>query len=200
MILLGLTGSIGMGKSATAQMFAEMGLPVFDSDQAVYQLYDKGGAAVPLIEAAFPGSIQDGVVNREILSTKIKGSKRAWRELEAIVHPLVAQCRDTALQKAAGEGVDIFVLDIPLLYENKLEGTVDYVVVVSAPPDVQRQRVLERPGMTEEKFNEILSHQISNQRKCEMADFVIDTSQGFDVAKEQVKKIVDSLREGPIGG
>jgi len=193
MILLGLTGSIGMGKSTTADMFSELGIPVFDSDQAVHQLYDQGGEAVPLIEEAFPGSTVDGRVDRNVLSTQIKGDPEAWKRLESIVHPLVAKCRKEEFANAKARGATLFVLDIPLLFENNLESSVDYVVVVTAPLDVQRARVLERPGMTEEKFNEILSQQVPDATKREKADFIIDTSKGFESARAAVKKIVDSL-------
>lgn len=198
MILLGLTGSIGMGKSTTADMFSELGVPVFDSDQTVHQLYDQGGAAVPMIEAAFPGSTVDGRIDRHILSTKIKGDPEAWKRLESIVHPLVAKCREQAFEEAKAEGAQLFVLDIPLLFENHLENSVDHVVVVTAPHDIQRARVLERPGMTEEKFNEILSQQVPDSIKRQRADFIIDTSKGFDSARAEVKKIVDSLRSDGI--
>ena len=194
MILIGLTGSIGMGKSATANMFAELGIPVFDSDQAVHQLYDIGGEAVPLVEAEFPGVTQDGRVDRDLLSAKIKSNPTAWKRLESIVHPLVRKYRDASLREAADRGADMFVMDIPLLFESQSEESVDHIVVVTAPFDVQRMRVLERPGMTEEKFEEILAQQVPDQIKQEKADFVVDTSRGFDAAREQVKKIVDSLR------
>jgi len=194
MILLGLTGSIGMGKSTTASMFSELGIPVFDSDRVVHQLYDKGGEAVPLIEQAFPGTTVDGRVDRSLLSTQIKGDPSAWQRLESIVHPLVAKCRTVEMEQAESSGARLFVLDIPLLFENKLEESVDYVVVVTAPFEVQRSRVLQRPGMTEQKFSEILSQQVPDATKREKADFIIDTSKGFDAARAEVKKIVDSLR------
>ena len=193
MILLGLTGSIGMGKSTTAEMFSELGVPVFDSDRAVHQLYDKGGEAVPLIEETFPGSTVDGRVDRERLSVQIKGDPAAWKRLESIVHPLVGKCRKREFEKAKANGARLFLMDIPLLFENKLESAVDYIIVVTAPFDVQRARVLERPGMTEDKFNEILSQQVPDATKREKADFVIDTSKGLDDARAEVKKIVDSL-------
>ena len=156
MIVIGLTGSIGMGKSTTAQMFADLGIPVYDADAVVHKLYDTGGAAVGPVGAAFPGVVVEGRVDRELLSAKVLGDKHALLHLESIVHPLVQEDRSDFMARAKQDQADMVVLDIPLLFEKKLESTVDVIVVVSAPEEIQKQRVLERPGMTEEKFAAIL--------------------------------------------
>ena len=191
MIVLGLTGSIGMGKSTTARMFVEQGVPVHDSDEAVHRLY--AGAAAPLVEAAFPGTTRDGVVDRALLAARILGDADAIRRVEAIVHPLVRADADTFLARARASGAPIAVLDIPLLFETSGTGRVDKVVVVTAPAEVQRQRVLARPGMTEEKFRAILARQVPDAEKRRLADFIVDSSQGMEAARDQVRAIIDAL-------
>ena len=195
MIVLGLTGSIGMGKSTTARMFVEQGVPVHDSDEAVHRLY--AGAAAPLVEAAFPGTTRDGVVDRALLAARILGDADAIRRVEAIVHPLVRADADTFLARARASGAPIAVLDIPLLFETSGTGRVDKVVVVTAPAEVQRQRVLARPGMTEEKFRAILARQVPDAEKRRLADFIVDSSQGMEAARDQVRAIIDALVDRP---
>ncbi|GLQ82459.1 dephospho-CoA kinase [Mesorhizobium huakuii] len=192
MIVLGLTGSIGMGKSTTAKMFAEAGVPVHDSDETVHRLY--AGKAAPLVEAAFPGTTVDGVVDRIKLGAHVIGDAAALKRLEAIIHPLVRADADAFLVKHRNAGESIAVLDIPLLFETGGRGRVDKVVVVTAPPEVQRQRVLARPGMTEEKLAAILAKQVPDEEKRRLADFVIDTGQGLDAARAAVAAIVAELR------
>jgi dephospho-CoA kinase len=192
MFILGLTGSIGMGKTATAKMFAEEGVPVQDADAAVHALYE--GKATPLIEAAFPGTTADGKVDRVKLGMMVIGKPEAMAKLEKIVHPLVAQERDGFLAGAEQAGADIVVLDIPLLYETGSDINCDAVVVVSAPAEVQRERVLARPGMTEERFAAILAKQMPDADKRARADFVVDTSRGFDAARDQVREILSEVR------
>ncbi len=193
MFILGLTGSIGMGKTATAKMFAEEGVPVQDADAAVHALYE--GKATPLIEAAFPGTTASGKVDRVKLGTMVIGKPDAMAKLEKIVHPLVAQERDGFLADAEKAGADIVVLDIPLLYETGSDINCDAVVVVSAPAEVQRARVLARPGMTEERFAAILAKQMPDADKRARADFIVDTSQGFDAARQQVREILAQVRK-----
>jgi dephospho-CoA kinase len=196
MIVVGLTGSIGMGKSTTAQMFIDEGVPVYDSDAAVHALYASGGAAVAPVEAAFPGVVVDGAIDRARLSAAVMGDSEALAVLESIVHPLVGAHRIGFFEDAQAQGADIVVLDIPLLYETGGEKKVDEVVVVSAPADVQRRRVLARPGMDKAKFEAILARQTPDAEKRARADFVIDTGQGLDVARDQVRDILTRLR-GP---
>jgi len=196
MIVVGLTGSIGMGKTETGRMFERLGVPVFDADKAVHQLYGTDGAAVAPIEAAFPGVVVDGAVDRSALADRVLGDEAAVRRLEAIVHPLVQEMRARFLETAREEGRDMVVVDIPLLFETGGETRVDRTVVVSAPPAVQRQRVLARPGMTEEKFQAILARQMPDEKKRKRADFVVDSSVGLDHAFAQVERIVASLRSG----
>lgn len=194
MLVLGLTGSIGMGKSTTSAMFEAEGVPVYDSDGAVHALYAAGGAAVAPVEAAFPGVVVDGAVDRARLSAAVVGDPEALARLEAIVHPLVGAHRIGFFEAAQAAGKDIVVLDIPLLYETGGEKKVDKVVVVSAPPEVQRQRVLARPGMTPEKFEAILARQVPDAEKRARADFVIDTGKGLDHARQQVRDLLTLLR------
>ncbi|WP_095202584.1 dephospho-CoA kinase [Mesorhizobium carmichaelinearum] len=191
MIVLGLTGSIGMGKSTTAKMFAEAGVPVHDSDEAVHRLYS--GAAAPLVEAAFPGTTVGGVVDRAKLGARVLGDATALKQLEAIIHPLVRADADAFLARHRNAGESIAVLDIPLLFETGGRGRVDKVVVVTAPAEVQRQRVLARPGMTEEKLAAILAKQVPDEEKRRLADFVIDTGQGLDAARSTVATIIAEL-------
>lgn len=191
MIVLGLTGSIGMGKSTTAQLFRDAGVPVHDSDEAVHRLYR--GAAVPLVEAAFPGTAVNGVVDRERLSREVVGKPDAIARLEKIVHPLVRADADAFVARYRAAGVSLVALDIPLLFETKGMNRVDKIVVVSAPADVQRERVLARPGMTPAKFEAILARQTPDAEKRRRADFVIDTGHGVDAARDQVLAIIDEL-------
>ncbi|HEX9070865.1 MAG TPA: dephospho-CoA kinase [Pseudolabrys sp.] len=188
MFILGLTGSLGMGKSATAKMFAEQGVPVHDADAAVHQLYES--EATPLIEAAFPGTTGGGKVNRDKLAQQVLGDTDAIKKLEAIVHPLVRNAEERFLTEAERKGATVAVLDIPLLFETGGDKRCDAVVVVSSPPDVQRARAFERPGMTEQKFAAVLAKQMPDADKRAMADFVVDTSKGFDAARAQVRDIL----------
>jgi dephospho-CoA kinase len=195
MIILGLTGSVGMGKSTTARLFAEEGVPVHDSDAAVHQLYE--GEAVPLIEAAFPGTTAGGKVDRTKLGTRVLGDAGALALLEAIVHPLVRASADRFVAEARARGAPVIVLDIPLLYETAGEDRVDAVIVVSAPPEVQRERVLARPGMTPEKFAAILAKQMPDAEKRARADFVVDSSRGIEPARAQVQDILRAVANMP---
>jgi dephospho-CoA kinase len=194
MLILGLTGSIGMGKSTTSAIFQAEGVPVYDSDAAVHALYAAGGAAVGPVEEAFPGVVVKGAIDRAKLSAAVVGNSEALTMLEAIVHPLVGAHRIGFFETATAEGHEIVVLDIPLLFETGGEKKVDKVVVVSAPADVQRTRVLARPEMTPEKFEAILARQTPDAEKRARADFVIDTSQGLDHARDQVRDLLTLLR------
>jgi dephospho-CoA kinase len=191
MIVLGLTGSVGMGKSTTAKMFADEGVPVFDADAEVHRLYE--GKAAPLIEAAFPGVTKESRVDRERLSARVVGDKAALAKLESIVHPLVREARREFLTKARTSGAKVALIDIPLLFETAGDEGIDKIVVVTAPLEVQRERVLSRPGMSEEKFQAILARQMPDAEKRKRADFVIDTSKGFDTARENVRAILREL-------
>ena len=196
MIVLGLTGSIGMGKSATADMFRAQGVPVHDADATVHQLYAPGGAAVPLIEKAFPGTTsEEGGVDRNALRAQVINDSAAVKRLEAVVHPLVRDAKQAFLETHKDAGQPIVVLDVPLLFETGGDGQVDYVLVVSAPEHVQRERVLQREGMTEAVFDAILAKQTPDSIKREKADFVIDTSQGFDHARDEVTKLIETLKD-----
>jgi dephospho-CoA kinase len=188
MIVLGLTGSIGMGKSTVGNFFAESGVPVYDADAAVHRLY--AADAVPLIEVAFPGTVQDGIVDRSRLGARVVGDPEALRRLEAIVHPLVRRAEEQFLAQAEAAGAPVAVLDIPLLLETGGDERCDAVVVVSAPAEIQRARVMGRPGMTEEKFTGLLGKQMSDAEKRQRADFVVDTSQDFDSTRAQVRAIL----------
>ena len=194
MITLGLTGSIGMGKSATAAMFSAEGCPVYDADAEVHRLYAPGGAAVAAVEAAFPGVEENGAINRAKLSARVVGDDAAFRKLNGIVWPLMGEARRKFFEDAERNKADIVVLDIPLLFETGGERNVDAVVVVSAPPDVQRQRVLAREDMNEAKLDSILARQMADVEKRARAHFVVDTSRGFDAAREQVRAIIAGLR------
>ena len=191
MIVLGLTGSIGMGKSTAAKMFREAGVPVHDSDEAVHRLY--AGKAAPLIEAAFPGVTRDGTVDRALLGQRVLGDAAALKALEGIIHPLVRADADAFLARCRAAGEPLAVLDIPLLFETGGRGRVDKVVVVSAPAEQQRERVLARPGMTEEKFESILAKQVPDAEKRRLADYVVDTGSGFDVTREAIRAIIGEL-------
>lgn len=194
MVVVGLTGSIGMGKSMTAAMFAAAGVPAYDADSEVRRLYAPGGAAVAPVEAAFPGVTAEGAVDRQRLGDRVLGDPAALARLNSIVHPLVAKTRAAFLRDAEASGADIAVLDIPLLFETGGEGSVDVVVVVSAPPEVQRHRVLARPRMTKAKLTALLAAQTPDLEKRARADFVVDTSQGFDHARKRVDEILNALR------
>lgn len=191
MIRLGLTGSIGMGKSATATMFREAGIPVHDSDAAVHRLY--AGAAAPLIEAAFPGTVKDGVVDRALLGAAVLNNDAAMKKLESIIHPLVTETTLTFLATAEKAGHRLVVLDVPLLFEVGRDRDCDAIVVVSADPSVQRERVLARPGMTEAKFQAIVARQIPDSEKRRRAHFVIDTGRGFEAARRAVTDVIRTL-------
>ncbi|MBT9372805.1 dephospho-CoA kinase [Rhizobium sp. CSW-27] len=194
MIRIGLTGSIGMGKSTTAGLFAAEGVPVNDADAVVHELYR--GEAVAPVEAAFPGVARDGVIDRAELARRLALAPERFRELEAIVHPLVRARESAFLEKQQAAGADLVLLDIPLLFESGATDRVDVVVVVSCDADIQRQRVLARPGMTEEKFALILSRQMPDADKRVRADFIIDTGHGIDEARQRVRGIVSALRSG----
>jgi len=193
--MIGLTGSIGMGKSETAKMFARLGIPVNDSDANVHALYEPGGAAVPDIEKTFPGTVKNGKVDRALLTKALAADPGGFKKLEAIVHPLVAKTQADFLARAEAQGAAMVVLDIPLLFETGGHARMDAVVVVSAPSHIQRARVLERPGMTEEKLDQILSRQTPDEEKRAKAHYVVVTDKGLDHAFEQVQMIVKDLRE-----
>ena len=191
MIRIGLTGSIGMGKSTTAKMFAAEGIPVHDADATVHALYS--GRAAPLIEAAFPGTVSDGKVDRTLLSPHVLGKPEAMKKLEAIVHPLVREEEQLFLQRAQADHRRIVMLDIPLLFETGGEARVDVVVVVTADAQVQRDRVLARPGMSEDRFEAILAKQMPDAEKRRRAHFLVDTGKGLEPAKRQVQAILKAL-------
>ena len=188
MLVLGLTGSIGMGKSTTAGFFADAGVPVLDADAVVHRLYE--GEAVAPIEAAFPGTTTAGKVDREKLSQRVIGDAAALKRLEALIHPLYRHAEQRFLADAETSGAKLVVLDVPLLLETGGAERVDAVVVVSAPADVQRVRLMERSGMTERKAAALLNKQMPDAEKRARADFVVDTSQGFDSARAQVRAIL----------
>jgi dephospho-CoA kinase len=198
MFILGLTGSIGMGKSTTAKFFAEEGVPVHDADAAVHRLYE--GEAAAAVEAAFPGTVAGGKVDRAKLAAQVLADPAARRTLEAIVHPLVRQSEVSFLAEARARNVPVVVLDIPLLYETGGEARVDAVVVVSAPPEIQDARVLARPGMTEERYRALLDAQVPDADKRRRADFIVDTGQGFDAARAQVRDILARIAKMPAKG
>jgi dephospho-CoA kinase len=190
---VGLTGSIGMGKSTTAQMFRDEGIAVLDSDQIVHDLYR--GAAVAPIAAAFPDVVVDGVVNRSALGAHVLSDPAAMKKLEAIVHPLVWAARDAFIQQRQAQGDRMVVYDVPLLFETGADKSVDAIVVVTAPPELQKQRVLMRPGMTQEKFEAIVGKQTPDTEKRARADFIVETGEGLDAARAQVRHILKTLRE-----
>jgi dephospho-CoA kinase len=193
--VLCLTGSLGMGKSTAARFFAEEGVPVHDSDAVVHALYE--GEAVTLIEQAFPGSTSDGKVDRSKLAAFVLNDGAALARLEAIVHPLVGKARDEFLAAQAAHGAPVVLLDIPLLFEVELECCCDAVVVVSTSAEQQRRRVLERPGMTDEKFAAILAKQMPDAEKRRRADFIVDSSGDFDHARGQVRDILRTVAKMP---
>ncbi len=193
MITIGLTGSVGMGKSTTASMFKDAGAYVFDADAAVHKLYAKNGAAVPLLGAVFPDIIVDGAVERAKLLTHLKSDPLNIEVLESFIHPMVVSMREQALERAKKDGAKLFVADIPLLFETGAEANFDIIVVASANASVQRQRVLSRPGMTKQKFKLILSRQLPDAQKRAKADYVVETDKGMDFARNQVNTIVQNL-------
>ena len=195
MLVLGLTGSIGMGKSTTAKFFAEEGVPVHDADAIVHALYED--KAVPLIEAAFPGTTDAGKVDRGRLGNAVIGNAEALKKLEHIVHPLVREAVREFLAKAEAGGKSIVVLDVPLLFETGGDARVDAVVVATAPHEMQQARLLERDGMTLEKMMALLAKQMPDAQKREKADFLVDTSQGLDSAREQVRAILAAAEKLP---
>ncbi|CDZ52052.1 dephospho-CoA kinase [Neorhizobium galegae] len=194
MIVIGLTGSIGMGKSTTAKMFAEEGIPVNDADAVVHDLY-RTDAVAPVGEA-FPGTVKDGVIDRQELSRQLSASPEKFPVLEAIVHPLVRRREADFLNRHGQARTDLVLLDIPLLFEVKGEDRVDVIVVVTCDPQIQRDRVLARPAMTEEKLAMILSRQMPDAEKRKRADFLVDTGFGLDAARERVREIIASLKAG----
>lgn len=193
--LIGLTGSLAMGKSQTAKLFAAEGVPVHDADATTHKLYGRDGAAVDRIAQAFPGTVRDGTVDRAALSAQLAGSPAALKKLEALVHPLVAAEREDFLRAAAARGEAIILLDIPLLFETGAEAGLDALVVASAPATVQRERALNRPGMTAKKFETLLARQMPDVDKRAKAHFVVVTDKGLDHAREQVRMILAAIRE-----
>ncbi|MFK4824664.1 dephospho-CoA kinase [Paenochrobactrum sp. BZR 588] len=194
MIIVGLTGSIGMGKSTAAKMFEKAGVPVYDADETVHRLY--AGRASPLIEQAFPGTVIDGMVDRKKLSQAVLNDSQAMKKLESIVHPLVHEEESMFLEQAKFDREPMVVLDIPLLFEAGGKDRVDCIVVVSAPADVQLKRVLAREGMTVEKFESILSRQLSDDEKRAKADFIIDSNVSFEAMQQQINAIIAQLSNG----
>lgn len=191
--VLGLTGSIGMGKSTTSAMFRDCGVPVYDADATVHALYQ--GIAAPLIEQRFPGTVSEGVVDRKKLGGQVIGNAEALRDLEAIVHPLVREAEHRFILDHALQKTPLIVLDIPLLFETKGENRVDAICVVTAPADVQKQRVMDRKTMSEQQFAVILQKQLPDEQKRQRADCLIDTGQGLDHARQQVQTLVAQYRQ-----
>lgn len=196
MKIIGLTGSIGMGKSTTAAMFREAGLPVYDADAEVHKAYDVGGAAVEPVGAAFPGVVKDGKVDREALRQRVLGNPEALKVLNGIVHPIVGRARARVFEEAEATGADMVIMDVPLIFETGGEKNMHKVIVVSAPADVQRERVLAREGMTPERLDAILAQQVPDAEKRARADYVVDTGRGLEAARAQVKAIIEDLRKG----
>jgi dephospho-CoA kinase len=191
MFVLALTGSIGMGKSTTRDMFARRGVPVFDADTAVHKLY--AGAAAPVIEAAFPGTTSDGLVDRRRLGALVLNDDSAMRRLETIIHPLVADARQMFIAESRAAGAEIVLLDMPLLFEIGAEKEADAIVVVTAPEAVQKARVLARPGVTPAYFAAMLAKQTPDAEKRRRADFIIDTAQGLAAAERQVDDVLAAV-------
>ncbi|PCI33102.1 MAG: dephospho-CoA kinase [Alphaproteobacteria bacterium] len=194
-IIIGLTGSIGMGKSETAKMFERADIPVFDSDAAVHVLMGPDGAAVDLVDQAFPGVRGGGGIDRKLLGPRVFGDGAALKKLESILHPMVSDRRQAFFDQAATEGHDMVVMDVPLLFETGGDGKCDYTVVVSAAPEVQRQRVLARPGMSAEKFDQILAKQMPDSEKRQRADFIVQSDQGIGYAEDQVHQLIEKILE-----
>lgn len=197
MILVGLTGSIGMGKTTTARLFEAEGVPVHDADAAVHDLYAAGGAGASAVEALFPGVCEGGAVDRKRLAERVMDDPAALARLEAAIHPLVAAERDGFLERARASGAKVAVLDVPLLFETGADKLVDAVVVVSAPEAIQRERVLSRPGMTKAKFAAVLARQTPDAEKRARADYVIDTGAGIEATRDQVRAVLRALTAGP---
>jgi dephospho-CoA kinase len=195
MIILGLTGSIGMGKSTTLQMFADEGIPTYSADDAVHELYR--GKAAPLIETTFPGVTTDGVVDRAKLSAAVMGKPEALKKLEAIIHPLVRQAELDFVSNAKASGAKLIVLDIPLLFETDGKQRVDATLVVSAPLEIQRTRVLARPGMTMQKLDAILTRQMPDADKRKLANYIIDTGEDLNSVRSHVKSLIVTLLQTP---
>ena len=195
MLILGLTGSIGMGKSTTAKLFAEAGVPVYDADAAVHKIYE--GEAAPAIEAAFPGTTADGKVDRVKLSAKVLHNPAAIKQLEQIVHPMLGASRQKFLDDAERSGAPVAVVDVPLLFETGGEKRVDAVVVVTTTPEVQRERILARDNMTGEKLDAILARQLPDAEKRKRADFVVDTSHGLDPVRARIRDILAEVVKMP---
>lgn len=195
MMIVGLTGSIGMGKSTAAKMLRQMGVPVYDADANVHAIQARGGVALPAIEAAFPGVVKDGVLDRQALGARVFGNKEALRKLEAIVHPLVGQRQRAFLKRAARRGETLVVLDIPLLFEGAGERRVDATLVVSAPAFLQRRRVMARPGMSTERFEGILRQQVPDALKRRKATIVIPTGLGLAPTRQALAKAVSKLKK-----
>jgi dephospho-CoA kinase len=195
MRILGLTGSIGMGKSTTAKLFAEAGVPVYDADATVHQVYE--GEAAPAIEAAFPGTTVNGKVDRALLSAKVVHDPVAMKRLETIVHPMLRAHHQQFLDDAERAGAPVAVVDIPLLYETGGEKRVDAVVVVTTSPEIQRQRILSRDNMTDAKLDAILARQMPDAEKRKRADFVVDTSHGLDPVRAQIRDILREVAKMP---
>jgi len=191
--IIGLTGSIGMGKSTTAEMFAALGCPVFDADAAVHKLYAKGGRAVPLIRAVFPDAIKDGAVDRKRLGDHMRADPLNLKTLESFVHPWVAEMRAEFLEIAKTDQARAVIFDVPLLFETGGDAHVDAAVVVTAPAEVQRERVMSRPGMTEALFSMILSKQMPDAEKRTRADYIVHTDKGMDAARTQVTEILAQI-------
>ncbi len=194
MLLVALTGSIGMGKSTTAKMFSDAGIPVWDADAAVHDLYDAGGAGAARIAEMVPDAVTDQGVDRGKLRAAVLGDKSLLSKIESAIHPLVGQDRAAFLKKARDDGHPIAICDIPLLFETGGNRGFDRVVVVTAPADIQRTRVLERPGMTAEAFEAILAKQVPDAKKRAQADHIVDTSLGLDHARAQVADIIAQLK------
>jgi dephospho-CoA kinase len=195
MVIVGLTGSIGMGKSTTLQMFADEGVPVYDADAAVHAVYSS--SAVPVVEAAFPGTTADGKVDRQKLSQRVLGNPEALKKLEQIVHPLLGAHRQKFLEEAEKSGAPVVLMDVPLLFETGGEKRMDAVVVVTAPAELQRQRVLARENMSQEKLDAILARQMPDAEKRKRADFVVDTSRGLEPVRAEVKDILAKVAKMP---
>lgn len=195
MIILGLTGSIGMGKSTTAKLFAEAGVPVYDADAAVHRLYE--GEAAAAIEAAFPGTTVQGKVDRARLSSRVVHDPAAMKRLEGIVHPMLGASRQRFLDEAERSGAPVAVVDVPLLYETGGENRVDAVVVVTTTPEIQRERILGRENMSNEKLDAILARQLPDSEKRARADFIVDTSYGIDPVRARIRDILDQAVRMP---
>jgi dephospho-CoA kinase len=195
MLILGLTGSIGMGKSTTAKLFAEAGVPVYDADATVHELYE--GEAAPAIEAAFPGTTVGGRVDRAKLSARVVHDPAAMKQLEQIVHPMLGASRQKFFENAEASRAPVVVVDVPLLFETGGEKRVDAVVVVTTSPEIQRERVLARGTMDDEKLDAILARQLPDAEKRKRADFVVDTSHGLDPVRAQIKDILAEVVKMP---